>query len=98
MAVKTASTGYFTIPSSPAGGVAITSGAANTYTASFVQLQSSTSAALYIVGVSGFNSSVSKPTYVHFQIATGTAGSESTVSIVPIAYVTAGFTGQTTTG
>ena len=50
-ALKTAGSGYFMIPSGPAVGTTLTSSAsANTY-GSYVEMVASTSAAIYIVGV-----------------------------------------------
>jgi hypothetical protein len=48
---KTAGVGHFTIPTAPAAGVSCTSGAANVFTTTYVQLIASTSAALFITGI-----------------------------------------------
>lgn len=51
MSVKTAGVGHFSIPTAPAVGTSCTSGAANNFSAAYVQLIASTSAALYITGI-----------------------------------------------
>jgi hypothetical protein len=83
MAVKSASTGQFVIPTSPAVGVTCSSGAANTYTTTYVQQLASTAAAIYLIGASGSLSSIAKPAYMHLQIATGSAGAEAIVGQIP---------------
>jgi hypothetical protein len=50
MGVKTAGVGHFAIPTAPAAGTSCTSGAANVFTTTYVQLIASTAAALYITG------------------------------------------------
>src|SRR6266550_2121560 len=83
MALKTASTGQFVIPTSPAVGTTVSSGAANTYTTTYVQLLASTAAAIYIIGAGGSISSTARPTYMHLQIATGSAGAEAIIGQIP---------------
>src|SRR5437879_739620 len=88
MANKTAGVGYFQIPTAPAVGTGVTSGAANVFTTTYVQMIASTAAAVYITGVTVQGASTAAPTYVEVQIATGGAGSESIVSIIvlPLMY------------
>jgi hypothetical protein len=77
MGVKTAGVGHFQIPTAPAAGTSVTSGAANTYTASAVQLIASTAAALYITGVHIEAAAASAATYKSVQIMIGAGGSET---------------------
>lgn len=78
MGEKTAGVGHFTIPTSPAAGASCTSGAANVYTTTYVQLIASTAAAIFITGIYVQRGSAA-PTYVHVQLATGAAASETIV-------------------
>ena len=94
MSVKSAGVGLFTIPTAPAAGTSITGGAANAYSASYVQLIASTAAAIYITGVQVSLSSTSKPTYMNIQLATGGAGSETIVGQIQMGdWTTSGATG-----
>jgi hypothetical protein len=98
MALKTASTGAFLIPTAPAVGATVTGGAANTFTTNAVQLIASTGAAIYITGIYLNLSSTSKPTYVVVRLSTGAAdGSIVGEYVVPYAY-TAGATGTVMAG
>lgn len=93
MAVKSSSTGPFTIPTAPAVGTTVQGGAANTFTTNAVQLIASTTAALFITGLHVQLSSTSKPTYVAIRLSTGASdGSIVGEFVVPYAY-TAGATG-----
>jgi hypothetical protein len=85
---KTAGVGHFTIPTAPAAGTSCTSGAANVFTTTYVQLIASTSAALYITGIYVEEAGVSAATYIVVQLATGGAGSETVVGQHLIAPVT----------
>ena len=89
MSVKTASVGHFTIPTAPAAGTSCTSGAANVFTTTYVQLIASTAAAIYITGIYVEAAAVSAATYVVVQLATGAAASEVIVGQHVIAMVTA---------
>jgi hypothetical protein len=90
---KTAGVGHFTIPTAPAAGTSCTSGAANVFTTTYVQLIASTSAALYITGIYVEEAAVSAATYIAVQLATGGAGSETIVG----QYLIAPNTGSTVT-
>jgi len=92
---QTAGVGHFMIPTAPAAGTSITSGSANAFSASYVQLTASTSAAIFITNVTVQISSTSKPTYMEVQIATGGAGSETIVDqeVLPL-FFTSGVTGS----
>jgi hypothetical protein len=81
------------IPTAPAAGVSVTSGAANTFTTTAVQMTASTGAALYITALTVQLTSTSVPTYVEVQIGTGPA-TETTVDqeVLPIAF-DSGLTG-----
>ena len=93
MSVKTAGVGHFLIPTAPAAGTSCTSGAANAFSASYVQLIASTSAALYITGIYVEEAAVSAATYIVVQLATGGAGSETVVG----QYIVSPSTGSTVT-
>lgn len=93
MSTKTAGVGHFTIPTAPAAGVSCTSGAANVFTTTYVQLIASTSAALYITGIYVEEAAVSAATYIAVQLATGGAGSETIIG----QYLVAPQTGSTVT-
>lgn len=86
MALKTAGAGYFQIPTQPAAGTSITGGAANVFSAAYVQMIASTAAAIYVVGVMMELTSTSKPTYANVRIATGGAGSETIVTDMVVSY------------
>ena len=93
MSVKTAGTGHFLIPTAPAAGTSCTSGAANVFTTTYVQLIASTAAALYITGIYVEAAAVSAATYKVLQLATGAAASEVIIGQYPFAPQT----GSTTT-
>lgn len=78
MGEKTASTGVFTIPTSPAVGTTVAqSGSANTYTAAYVQLSAAAPAAIFITGLYvNCTTGTNIPTYMSLQLATGAAASE----------------------
>jgi len=78
MSVKSTGVGKFTIPTAPAAGTSCTSGAANVFTTTYVQLIASTGAAIYITGLFSERGSAS-PTYSITQLATGAAASETIV-------------------
>jgi hypothetical protein len=86
MGLKTAGVGHFTIPTAPAAGTSCTSGAANAFTTTYVQLIASTSAALYITGVHLESAAALAATYIVLQLATGGAGSETIIGqyLVPL--------------
>lgn len=88
MGEKTAGVGHFAIPTAPAAGTSCTSGAANTFTTTYVQLSASAPAALFITGIYVEQAAVSAATYIVVQLATGTAGSEAIVGQHLIAPVT----------
>lgn len=91
MSVKTAGVGHFTIPTAPAAGTSVASGAANTFTTTYVQLIASTAAALYITGIFVESAGALAGTYEVVQLATGGAGSETIVG----QYLVALSTGST---
>src|SRR2546422_548074 len=93
MAIKTAGVGHFTIPTAPAAGTSCTSGAANVFTTTYVQLIASTAAALYITGIYVEEAAVTAGTYIIVQLATGGAGSETIVG----QYLISPMTGSTVT-
>ena len=86
MSVKTANTGHFTIPTAPAAGTSVTSGSANAFSASYVQLIASTGAAIYITGIHVESAAALAATYIIAQLATGTAGNEAIIGqyLVPL--------------
>lgn len=77
MGEKTAGTGHFQIPAAPAAGTSVTSGAANVYTTTPVQLIASTAAALFITGVHVEAAAASAATYKSVQLMVGAGGSET---------------------
>jgi hypothetical protein len=91
--VQTSGAGHFMIPTAPAAGTSVTSGAANTFTTTAVQMTASTGAAIYITALTVQLSSTSVPTYVEVNIGTGSAP-ETTVDqeVLPIAF-DSGLTG-----
>jgi len=93
MSVKTAGVGHFQIPTAPAAGTSVTSGAANVYTTTYVQLIASTAAALYITGIYVEEAAATAATYISVQLATGGAGAETIVG----QYLVAPSTGSTVT-
>lgn len=93
MGLKTAGVGHFTIPTAPAAGTSCTSGAANVFTTTYVQMIASTVAASYITGLYVEEAAISAATYIAVQIATGGAGSETIVG----QYLVAPVTGSTVT-
>jgi hypothetical protein len=93
MSVKTAGVGHFQIPTAPAAGVSVTSGAANAYTTTAVQLIASTAAALFITGIFVEEAAVSAGTYISVQLMIGTAGSETVIG----QYLVGPSTGSTVT-
>jgi hypothetical protein len=88
VSVKTANVGHFAIPTAPAAGTSCTSGAANVFTTTYVQLIASTSAALYITGIFIESATALGGTYDVVQLATGGAGSETIVGQYLIALST----------
>lgn len=76
---KTAGGGYFLIPAGPALGTAVVSGGVDTY-GSWAEMIASTSAALYVVGVSVDSGGNNTTDYIQISIGTGAAASESSVS------------------
>jgi hypothetical protein len=86
MGLKTSGVGHFTIPTAPAAGTSCTSGAANAFTTTYVQLIASTSAALYITGVHLESAAALAATYIIIQLATGGAGSETIIGqyLIPL--------------
>lgn len=93
MSVKTAGVGHFQIPTAPAAGASVTSGASNVYTTSAVQLIASTVAALFITGIFVEEAAVSAGTYISVQLMIGTAGSETVIG----QYLVGPSTGSTVT-
>lgn len=93
MSVKTAGVGHFQIPTAPAAGTSVTSGAANAYTTTAVQLIASTAAALFITGIFVEEAAVSAGTYISVQLMIGTAGSETVIG----QYLAGPSTGSTVT-
>lgn len=93
MSVKTAGVGHFTIPTAPAAGASCTSGAANVFTTTYVQLIASTAAALYITGIYVEEAAATAGTYIVVQLATGAAASETIIG----QYLIAPVTGSTVT-
>jgi hypothetical protein len=87
--IKTAGVGHFTIPTAPAAGTSCTSGAANVFTGTYVQLTASTSAAIFITGLHIEKAAASAATYCVVQLATGGAGSETIVGQYLVALDTA---------
>lgn len=85
MSVKTAGVGHFQIPTAPAAGTSVTSGAANVYTTTPVQLIASTAAALYITGIYAEEAAVSTATYKSVQLMIGAAASETVIGQYEIA-------------
>lgn len=83
--VRSGSAGYFYIPAGPAAGPALTSGAANAY-GSYVELEDSTAAALYIVGfcIDTLPANVGID-YVQFMLGTGPA-TETPISEIKLGY------------
>lgn len=93
MSVKTAGVGHFQIPTAPAAGTSVTSGAANVYTTTYVQLIASTAAALYITGIYVEEAGATGATYISVQLATGAAAAETIIG----QYLVAPTTGSTIT-
>lgn len=85
MSVKTAGVGHFQIPTAPAAGVAVTSGAANVLTATAIVLSASTGA-IYITGVHVEAAAASAATYKLVQLCIGGAGAETSIGqyLVPL--------------
>jgi hypothetical protein len=86
MAVKTAGVGHFQIPSAPAAGTSVTSGAANALTGTAIVLSASTSGAMYITGVHAEAAAASAATYKLVQLCIGGSGSETSIGqyLVPM--------------
>lgn len=86
MGEKTANVGHFAIPTAPAAGTSCTSGAANVFTTTYVQLIASTVAALFITGIHVEKAAASAATYCVIQLASGGAGSETIIGqyLVPL--------------
>ena len=76
--IKTAGVGHFAIPTAPAAGTSVTSGAANVFTTTYVALIASTAAALYITGIFVDSAAALGGTYDVVQLATGAAGALAT--------------------
>lgn len=76
--VATQNVGHFQIPTAPAAGTSVVSGAANTYTGTAVQLSASTSA-IYITGVHVETSAALAATYISCQLMIGAGGAETAV-------------------
>jgi hypothetical protein len=93
LSVKTAGVGHFQIPTAPAAGTSVTSGAANVYTTNAVQLIASTAAALYITGIYAEEAAVSAATYKSVQLMIGAGGSETVIG----QYLISPSTGSTVT-
>lgn len=93
MSVKTAGVGHFQIPTAPAAGVSVASGAANVYTTTPVQLIAATAAALYITGIYAEEAAVSAATYKSVQLMIGAAAAETVAG----QYLIAPSTGSTVT-
>jgi hypothetical protein len=93
VSVKTAGVGHFQIPTAPAAGTSVTSGAANAYTTNAVQLIASTAAALYITGIYAEEAAVSAATYKSVQLMIGAGGAETVLG----QYLIAPSTGSTVT-
>lgn len=82
MSYKTASGGYFLIPAGPSAGITVTKHAnADTY-GSWAEMEDSTAAALFIVGVLVEDIGVSSFTYIQLDIGVGAAASEVSVGEV----------------
>jgi len=88
MGEKTAGVGHFAIPTAPAAGTSCTSGAANTFTTTYVQLIAATGAALYITGLFVESATALGGTYDVVQLATGAAAAEVVVGQYLIALST----------
>ncbi len=88
MGEKTANPGHFAIPTAPAAGTSCTSGAANVFTTTYVQLIASTGAAIYITGIFVESATALGGTYDVVQLATGAAASEVIVGQYLIALST----------
>lgn len=88
MGEKTAGVGHFTIPTAPAAGTSCTSGAANVFTTTYVQLSAAAPAAIFITGIYVEQAAVAAGTYIVVQLATGVAASEVIVGQHLIAPVT----------
>jgi hypothetical protein len=86
MGLKTAGVGHFMIPTAPAAGTSVTSGAANTFTTTPVQLIASTTAALFITGIHVEAAAASAATYKAVQLMVGGSGSETVIdqALVPL--------------
>jgi hypothetical protein len=84
--IKTAGVGHFTIPTAPAAGTSCTSGAANTFTTTYVVLSAAAPAAIFITGIHLEAAAAKAATYIVVQLATGGAGSEAVVGqyLVPL--------------
>lgn len=93
MSVKTAGVGHFQIPTAPAAGTSVASGAANVYTTTPVQLIAAAAAALYITGIYAEEAAVSAATYKSVQLMIGAAASETIIG----QYLIAPSTGSTVT-
>jgi hypothetical protein len=86
MGLKTSGVGHFMIPTAPAAGTSVTSGAANTFTTTPVQLIASTTAALLITGIHVEAAAASAATYKAVQLMVGGSGSETVIdqALVPL--------------
>ena len=76
MSVVATGAGHFQIPTAPAAGASVVSGAANALTGTAIVLSASTSA-IYITGVHVETSAALAATYVLVQLCQGGAGSET---------------------
>lgn len=77
--LKTASGGFFLIPTGPSAGTVVASSATNNTYGSWVEMIASTSAAIYIVGIIVGLAPVTSITYVQLDIGTGAGGSETSI-------------------
>ena len=92
MGEKTANPGHFAIPTAPAAGTSCTSGAANVFTTTYVQLSASAPSTLFITGIFVEAAAALGGTYDVVQLATGAAASEVIVG----QYLVSLSTGSTT--
>src|SRR4051812_1231371 len=85
MAYKSANAGLFTIPTAPSNGTAVTSGAANAYSAAYVQMIAATASAQYITAITiNTATATTVPTYCNVQVATGAAAAETVIGQIQL--------------
>jgi hypothetical protein len=84
--LKAAGVGHFAIPTAPAAGTSVTSGAANTFTTTPVVLSASAPSTLFITGVHLESSAALAATYIYVQLMSGGAGAETIIGqyLVPL--------------